>query len=169
MMRFDDYWPEDDDEVEAHGPRQPVPDGTHNGRISAVQLVTQPWAVGDTNPSGDCLEVTVDVGTAYYTLRETVPLHWRGKLGAICDAARVPAPQRGVDWDESELEGCTVNVETAAAMSKAGKEYVRIAKWRTSAAAAGPIERPAKRAAAKPAARTQAAKVMESFDDDVPF
>lgn len=168
MMRFDDYWPEDSDEAEATGPRQPVPDGTHNGRISRVQLVTKDWAISDTNSAGDCLEITVDVGASYYTLRETLPLHWRGKLGAICDAARVPAPQRGVEWDETQLEGCTVNVETATAMSKAGKEYTRISKWRVSGD--GPIERPAaKRASKKAAPRTQAARVMEDFDDDVPF
>jgi len=165
MMRFDDYWDEDDD-AGAIGERQRVPDGTHNGRITKVALVSKEWARTEKNENGDCLEITVDVGSSYWPLRETIPVHWRGKLGVVCDAARVPQPQRGVDWDETQLEGCTVNVETATAMSKAGSEYVRVSKWNTSAD--GPIQRPAKRPAAKPA-RTQSAKVMEAFDDDVPF
>jgi len=165
MMRFDDYWDEDDEGAEDAGQRQRVPDGTHNGRITKVALVSKEWARKEKNENGDCLEITVDVGSSYWPLRETIPVNWRGKLGVVCDAARVPQPQRGMDWDETQLEGCTVNVETTTAMSKSGSEYVRVAKWRTSAD--GPIERPAKRASAKP--KTASAKVMESFDDDVPF
>lgn len=163
MIRFDEYWFDEETASSARPDRQLCPDGTHAGRITQVVVDNRDWAKGDANEHGACLVLTIDVGPDYRPLTDTLPCHWRSKVSAVCDAAGVPAPVKGEDWDETQLEGCVVTVDTQVSESKAGREFVKVVRW-----SAGRTE-PRSTTRAKPA-RTQAARFMEEISDgDIPF
>lgn len=156
-MRFDDAWGDD-------AAAEPlVPAGRHSAEIIEAKERSFKFFQEAKNPSGAGLVVVLSV-TGCQAIETKTPIHFRGKIEAICRAARVPLPVPGEDWDERSLVGRMVVIETAQAARKDGSQYVQVQKWH-----AGPDPLPAGTAVA----RTQAAKVaaagQKGADDDIPF
>lgn len=179
-MRWDEFMPEDGAPVPmaASGPLAVLPASQsgkpHVGEIVKVSVVKKDydWAKhAELNPQGKCLVLEVAVGN-YKPVESTLPCHFTGKIAAMCRSARVHPPVRGEDWDEGQLLGKTVIVETVTVVSSRGTEYARVEKW---IANAEPLPKEvAARPAAKPVARSQAAKAHQAFTanaeaDDIPF
>ena len=103
--------------------RKPLTPGFHFGVVEAVKF--QPgWRVDDRNPSGDCLSIWIDCEEDGQKKRVfyTVACNWTRKLMEIARCAGVTGPQRGEeDWDESELVGQTLYVETSTYIVQSGK------------------------------------------------
>lgn len=169
-MRFDSYWSEtpaafNEDDL-------PLPeDGQTEALISEVSVKAESWAKDATNnPNGDCLKVKLNFGTKWRPVTQSIPLHWQNSISELCRGAAVPAPSRGVDWDEQSLVGAIVGVEVARAVSSRGTEYVRVKYLEPPKreAPAAPAPAPA------PATRPTAAKRRDPAppaggSDDVPF
>jgi hypothetical protein len=155
-MRFDDWGGES-------GPEPIVPNGTHSAEILEAKERTFKFFQEDKNPSGAGLLVVLSV-PGFASIETKTPSHYRGKIEAICRAARVALPTPGEDWDERSLVGRMVMIETAQDTRKDGSQYVKVLKWH---AGADPLP------ASKPAARTPAAKVEAAGQggspDDIPF
>ena len=148
------------------------PDGRHVSEIVSARLEDVPfdWAKSENNPNGTCLVVFVAV-PKFKQFKASTPLHFSGKIAAICASAAVAGPQRGTPIDTTlrSLEGRTVIVETALSVSGRGTEYVKVTKWIKNA---DPLPKDVKdRAAPKrsQAAKAHAAFVKEAGDDDLPF
>lgn len=169
-MRFD--WPAESDfqpqaqQETAENDRPFVPNGRHTPTIRWAGEQTRDWAKSDDNPTGSVLTVKLDFGPRWRPLWESIRSSWRGSIEAICRSARVDSPTSGEEWDVQQLVGQVVCVETLLAVSKAGREYVRIDKWH-----AGPAQLPVEVRTAPP--RTPAAKVKAASpdigSDDIPF
>lgn len=160
-MRFDAGW---DDDGSDYGSSLPlVPEGTHTGEIVDAVSKRLPFFKNDRNKNGDGLVVFVDV-RGYRTMECPIPVTFRGKIEAVARAAGVPVPVRGEDWDEKQLIGRTVTVETIQAVSGKGTQYARVERWHESPSKPLPPER-------KPAARTplQKADAASATTDDIPF
>lgn len=165
-MKFDAGW---DDEFDGdNGGTLPlVPEGRHTGEIVKAQEKRLKFMEGERNPDGLSLVVTVDI-PRYQQLEVIVPANFRGKIEAIARAAGVTLPVRGQEWDEQQLVGRTVTVETALAVSKKGTEYARVEKWLESPSKPLPATKPAP-------ARSQTQKAHREFTsnaaaaDDIPF
>lgn len=171
-MQFD--WPDEADfpQQQAHASsadendRPLIPDGTHLATIRWAGEQQREWAKHEDNQTGKVLSLKLDFGPEYRPVWESVRAHWRGLVGEVCRAARIEPPAPRTPWSESQLVGQVVSVETVLAVSKAGKEYVRIDKWRE-----GPpvVEAP------KVERRTLAQKATAEFrangggSDDIPF
>lgn len=170
-MRFDDYW-NDDDAIydDGGGEKAMVPDGRHTGEIVDAKVKSLPFLKNDKNPDGRGIVVTIAI-PKYAPIESIIPANFRGKVEALCRAAGVPLPARGQEWSEECLIGRTVTVETVLAVSKAGRDYVRVDRWHASPSQPLPDAKPA----AKPVARSQAAKAHAAFTsnaqaaDDIPF
>lgn len=162
-MRFDNVWMDDD---KAEGGNLPLaPEGTHTGEIISAKEKRLQFMQSDKNPDGLALVVVIDI-PRYQQVECITPANYRGKLEAIARAAGIPLPSRDGDWDEKQLEGRTVTVQTLQAVSKKGTQYVRVEKWLPS-----PSQLQSKSA---PPARSQAAKAHKAFtanaaSDDIPF
>jgi len=166
-MRLDSFWPAGD-EPDEPGESRLCPDGRHTGTITkaAYRDVPYDWARHQVqNPAGTCLDVTIKVPGSW-PVKATIPMHYRQRLEAVCRSARVPIPDRSTDWDETDLIGQTVVIETVAGIGKTGTEFVRIEKWHPGPEPLPPVEK------ARPA-RTPAAKVDAAGQggtaDDIPF
>lgn len=176
-MRWDEFMPEDDAPATASAGPLPIlpasqPGKPHVGEIVKVMVVKKDfdWAKhAELNPQGKSLVLEVAVGN-HKPVEATLPCHYTGKIAAMCRSARVHPPARGEDWDEQQLLGKTVIIETVTVISSRGTEYARVEKW---IANAEPL--PKAIAQAKPAARSQSAKAHQAFtanatgDDDIPF
>jgi hypothetical protein len=137
--------------------RTPLSPGQHWGVIHTVQEKPE-WRIDSRNPSGDCISIWVDVTENGQKKRvfSTIASNWTAKLIEVAECAGVPGPQRGqTDWDEQELVGCKVFVETNTYIQQkgkdAGQEKASIEKWL-----------PAPRAEAKP-------RPVSKHGDDIPF
>lgn len=167
-MKFDAGW--DDDNASDGGNLPLLPDGTHTGEITEAREKRLKFMEGDKNPDGLALVLTIDV-SKYQQVQAIVPANYRGKIEAIARAAGVAIPVRGQEWDEQQLVGRTVTVETVLAVSKKGTEYVRVERWLPSPSKPLPAE-VAKR---QPPARSQSQKAHREFTanaqtpDDIPF
>jgi hypothetical protein len=144
------------------------PDGRHVGEIVSARLEDVPfdWAKSENNPNGTCLVVFVEV-PKFRQFKSSTPLHFSGKISALCASAAVTGPQRGTPIDTTlrSLEGRTVIVETALSVSGRGTEYVKVTKWIKNADPVPPAVK--ERAAPK---RSQTAKAnAELSPDDIPF
>lgn len=146
----------------------------HVGEVVKVFMVKKDfdWAKHvELNPHGKCIVLEVAVGN-YKPVEATIPCHYTAKVAAMCRSARVHPPERGEDWDEQQLLGKTVIIETVTAVSARGTEYAKVTRW---IANAEPLPKEvAARPAAKPVARSQAAKAHQAFTanaeaDDIPF
>lgn len=157
-MRFDEGW-DDDDGGQDTGSLPKLADGTHTGEIVDAKSKRLKFMESDKNPRGDSLIVTVDV-RGYQPLECIIPATFRGKVEAVARAAGVTLPTRGEEWDERQLIGRTVTIETVLAVSKKGTEYVRVEKWRESPSKPLPP--------ASPAVRRQAPAPLPA-NDDIPF
>jgi hypothetical protein len=167
-MRFD--WPADEEfqgGQQAGGDerdRPLAPEGTHTAKIVWAGEQLREWARDEqANPTGAVLTLKLDVGQAYRPLWESVRIHWRSSIEAICRAAGVDIPTSGAEWSESQLVGQVVQIEVLAAVSKGGREYVKIEKWRQPEA-----PKVETRAARTPAAKVKAASPSVG-SDDIPF
>lgn len=167
-MKFDQGW--GDESRFAQAANLPlVSDGRHTGEILSAQEKCLPFMQSETNKDGKALVLTVDI-SGFQPLEAIVPATFRGKIEAVARSAGVPIPVRGEEWDERQLVGRTVTIETALAVSpKSGKEYVRIERWHASPSKPLPPSRPAS------VARSPAAKAHKQFtanstsNDDIPF
>jgi len=137
--------------------RTPLSPGQHWGVIHTVEEKPG-YRIDARNPSGDCLSIWVDVIENRMKKRvfATIASNWTARLIEVADSAGVPGPQRGQsDWDEQELVGCKVHVETTTYIAQkgkdAGQEKAGIQRWL-----------PAEQAAAKP-------KPVSKHGDDIPF
>jgi len=164
-MRYDGFWGDEFEGAEVPAAELPLaPDGRHTGDIIKAKYEDLKFMVDEAkNPTGKTLVIEIDVPKAQ-PVKANVPCHWRGLTEAVCKSAGVHPPQRGEDWDEKQLLGRTVTIETKHVVANSGKEYVRIEKWHP-----GPAPLPAEVAKRAPA-RTPAAKVTAGLDaDDIPF
>jgi len=161
-MRWDDFIDDDNDgQVATKAPEAILTDGTHVGKIGWVQIHDKDWARRDDNLTGTCLTVRVDV-SGFKSVFQSIPCHWRGAVEELCASARVSPPQKGEDWDETQLIDCTVSVEVLRAISKAGNEYVKVVRFKPTAQGSTP----------KPARKTPAQKIdveTSAPSDDIPF
>lgn len=164
-MRFDDYWSEDDGVGAVE--KALAANGRHTGEIVDAKAKRLKFMESDANPDGTSIVVTLALPHSQ-PVEAIIPANYRGRIEAVARAAGVPLPVRGQDWDESQLIGRTVTVETLQAVSRGGKQYVRVEKWFPSPSQPLPAER-------KPPARSQAAKAHQAFTanasaaDDIPF
>jgi hypothetical protein len=158
-MRFDEFWGDDAEPKDL----PLVPDGRHAGEIVDAKAKSLKFMERDNNPQGLSLVIVIVV-KGCQQLEAIIPVHMRGKVEAVAKAAGVPLPAVGQEWDERQLIGRQVLIETALAVSpKSGREYVQIKSWHRS-----PVD-PAV-AATKPAARRGSASKPASNDpDDIPF
>lgn len=135
--------------------------------VTAVEkLIDLDWAKDEQhNPTGKSLVVGVDVD-GYARFEQIIPGHFKGKMRAVCAAAGVSPPGKG-EWDEQQLVGRTVLVETVEAQSKAGRPYVKVMKW-LPAEHAKPAE-PKPRAPRRTATQKVDAVAKGAAPDDIPF
>lgn len=165
-MKFGDFWKDDSPANEAPAGETPMlPDGTHVGTIGHVSMRNVEWKKSDANPEGLCLNLRVDV-TGYQAAWDDIPAQMRNIIEAVCRSCRVHLPAPDEDWDCQTLKGQTVTIETISGISKGGRPYVRISKYR-------PSNPPLPKELAKPAAVKPKAKAKEPVPtltpDDIPF
>lgn len=166
MVRFDEYW--DDEQADGDTPAGDWPwpnDGRHTGEIVRVRDDSFSWMERH-GAGGRALAIDVQIPKAK-RVETVVSVLWRGKIAEICRAARVAPPARGEDWDEKQLVGRQVVVETVLGIAKSGREYCRVDKWI-------PVAEPAKveTAAApqsKPATKRSPPAAVKAGSDDIPF
>jgi hypothetical protein len=163
-VNFDQWWDADDSPAPA-GDLTMCPDGRHTGEITKALFKDLKFKVSDQNRAGTSLVLEVQI-PGHYPVEAIIPAQYRGLVEAVCRAARVDAPARGEDWDETQLVGQVVTIDTVLGVGKTGKEFIRIDKWHS-----GPPTVP-KAVKATPA-RTSAAKVEAAGQggspDDIPF
>jgi hypothetical protein len=164
VINFDQWWDEDERPAPS-GDLTMCPDGRHTGEITKALFKDLKFKVSDQNRSGTSLVLEVAI-PGHYPVEAIIPAQYRGLIEAVCRAARVDAPVRGEDWDETQLVDQVVAIDTVLGVGKTGKEFIRIDKWHP-----GPPTVP-KAVKATPA-RTPAAKVaaagQEGVADDIPF
>lgn len=169
-MRFDDFWTDDDQEPV--GELAFPADGRYTGTIVRVRSEKLDFMARH-GADGQTLVIDVEI-PRYRTLNSKISVMWRGKIGEICRSARVRLPARGEDWDEQQLVGKQVVIETVLGIGeKTGKEYCRIDKWHAQTEPLPAVETATAKPAASATARTQAAKVQAAgqggTDDEFPF
>lgn len=173
-MSMDDWgWDEEPTERKAP-PGAMLEPGTYTAQIDAAKWerkksVPEKWAAK--NPEGWRISLSMSVhhdGRRYQFFAD-VPRHWKWMFEDIAAATATDLPS-GPDWQPSEWVGRDVQIETGIWESNNGPR-IEIKKW---------LPAPAKAAAApaaKPPARTAAAKVKaaaaesghEVPSDDIPF
>lgn len=142
------------------------PEGTHVGTIGWAKVQPKDWAKNaKANPEGLCLTVRIDVKPGIKAVFESIPCQRRGAIEALCRSARVDPPAG--QWDEQTLVGQAVTFESVIALSKQGRDYVKIEKFKPNAdlPPAAVLERPA----AKRTATQKADAASGASNDDIPF
>lgn len=132
---------------------------------AAVREVNFDWAKSEKNPAGKSLSIEVEVD-GHRRFEQTIPCHFIGKVRAVCASAGVSPPSG--EWSEQQLVGRTVLIDTVEAISKAGRPYVRVAKW-LPAEHAKPVEAAKPRAPRRTATQKVDAAAKGSAPDDIPF
>jgi hypothetical protein len=161
-MKYDDFWDDDEgSQTAAATELQMVPDGTHSATVKKVDYREVEWKKADNNPKGLCLTLMLEVN-GHQPVWADIPNHWRGLTEAVCASAGVHPPVKGEDWDEAQLQGQSVTIQTLQCVAKSGKQYVRIEKWLP-----GPKLLPKK--AAKAPAKKGPTPVIDEAPDDIPF
>lgn len=161
-MNWDQFGTAEDER--ATGDEQMCPEGTHAATIGWSKVQPKEWAKTKANPDGMCLTVRLDIKKGIKAVFDSIPCDRRGSIESLCRSARVEPP-RG-DWDEGDLVGQAVTVETVIAVSKAGRDYVKVAKYKP-----GPAPLPAEvreRANRTPTQKADAAASVATHDD-IPF
>jgi hypothetical protein len=167
MIQFDDFWP-DDEELDGQ-PTADLPwpaDGRHAGEIVRVRDENFPFMERH-GAEGRSLAIDVRIPKARQ-LESIISVTWRGKIAEVCRAARIRPPAKGENWDEKQLVGRQVVVETVMKLAPAtGREYCRIEKWYPQAEPPAKVET----AAAAPAAAATNRRRPEpaGVEDDIPF
>jgi hypothetical protein len=163
VINFDDFWT--DDEAGEPATDWPFPnDGRHSGEI--VRVRDKEFSFMEKHGAkGRCLAIEVQIPKAK-RVEALISVLWRGKIAEVCKSARVHPPAKGEDWDEQQLVGRQVVVETVLGISGKGTEYCRIDKWHPQAEPLPKVET----AAAPPAASaTRRTKPETAAEDDIPF
>jgi hypothetical protein len=161
-MKFGDFWTDSPSSAAPAGELPILPDGTHVGTIGHASFREVEWKKSAANPQGQCLNLRIDVA-GYQAAWDDIPVQMRNIIEAVCRSARVHPPSPTEDWDCEQLKGQTVTVETVNGVSKAGKPFVRVAKYRPSTP---PLP---KESAAKPQPRKAKQAVPDLAPDDIPF
>jgi hypothetical protein len=107
-----------------HQPRECLPAGFHFGKVELVEEKAG-WRITERNPSGHCLSIWVDVdhGGQRHRVFASVATNWVAKLSEVAASAGVPGPVRGEPvWDEQQLVGTRVYVETGTYEAKSGRD-----------------------------------------------
>lgn len=165
MIEFDEWWSDGDEGGQQDATDFPWPnDGEHAGEIVRVrdeklQFMERHGA------DGRCLAIDVQIPKAR-RLEALVSVTWRGKIGEICRAARVHQPAKGEPWDEQQLVGRQVVVETVLGIAKSGREYCRIERW---VAMPDPLPKVETRPAPPAAVTAAKRKPAQAVEDDIPF
>jgi hypothetical protein len=163
-MRFDigQKWEETPPAPPA-GERQIVPIGRHNMTIKHAEEGPNDYKRSDENPDGICLKLRLsDAESKYRFVFDDLPqapsLAWRAKQLAV--ALGIDTSGETLDIDPDAIKGRTLEVDISHYTSKAGKVSAVVKRY-CEPTQSSPAKRPA---------RTVAAKVTESLDDDVvPF
>jgi hypothetical protein len=163
-MRFDDFWPDDEQDSKPAADLPMPADGRHAGEI--VRVRAESFSFMERHGAGG-RSLAIDVQIPKCRIVESiVSAAWRWKIGEICRAARVTPPARGEDWDEQQLVGRQVVIETVVGLRKDGTEYCRVDKWHPQQEPGPKVET----AAAPPAlAATKRRKPAAEDGDDIPF
>jgi hypothetical protein len=161
MVRFDEFWPEDETQDDAVTGDWPWPsDGKHAGEI--VRVRDQEFSFMERHgANGRAFSIEVQIPKAK-RVESVISVMWRGAISEVCRAARVHPPKRGEDWDPQQLVGRQVVVETVIGIAKSGKEYCRIEKWHAQA-------EPLPKALAEAAPPAPKKRPQPVADDDIPF
>lgn len=139
------------------------PEGTHTATIGWSKIQGKDWAKSPSNPDGMCLTIRLDFGKGIKAVFDSIPCNRRAAVEQLCRSARVDPP-RG-DWDEGDLVGQVVIVETVIALTKAGKEFVKVVSYKPQSEPlpAAIRERPTR----TPTQKADAVSAMPN--DDIPF
>jgi hypothetical protein len=166
-VRFDDFWDADGDDENT---RPLPPDGRNTGTITEVMTRTERWAQHERNPKGEVVRFKIDLGREHRPVWESIPAHWRDKIVGLSLSARVPVPQRGVDWDEKLLLGKAVVADLTRVVSERGTEYIRVERYIAQQALPA-ASRPAETEPTDPPPRRRNVRQSAggSGSDDVPF
>lgn len=161
MLTFDSWAT---DESQGDKPAQAdlpmLPDGRHAGEINYVAIKTAKWCENQLNAEGTYILLGIDV-PGYKRVWESVPVDRRAKIEAVCRSAGVAKPTPPDPWDEEQLKGQWVSIETVVGIAKSGKEYVRVERFHGDKKPLPPEQPKAKRPAKEP--------VEDQFPDDIPF
>lgn len=133
-MKFADFWTEETEGRDAPaGDVPPLPDGLHVGTVGHVSIRDVEWKKSPANTDGTCLNLRIDVA-GHQAAWDDIPVQMRNIVEAVCRSARVqlPSPDDPVDSLCKALKGQTVSIETISGVSKGGRPYVRISKYRPS-------------------------------------
>jgi hypothetical protein len=161
MLTFDSWaTDESNGEKPAQADLPMLTDGRHAGEINYVAIKTAKWCENQLNAEGTFILLGIDV-PGYKRVWESVPVDRRAKIEAVCRSAGVAKPTPPDPWDEEQLKGQWVSIETVVGIAKSGKEYVRVERFHGDKKPL-PTEQPkAKRPAKEP--------VEDQFPDDIPF
>jgi hypothetical protein len=170
-VRFDELWTDDPTiDPKPTGDDLPMcPDGEHAGEITKAKRKDLKFMVKPDNPRGTSLVLEVEVSN-YRPVEAIVPAQMRWLIESVCRAASVNIPVRGEEWDEEQLVGRQVRIDTVYGLAKSGREYVRVEKWLKGP---DPLPEPKPAAIKATPKRTPAAKVEAAGQggepDDIPF
>lgn len=166
-MRFDDFWPADDDDQPAGEDLELIPDGRHKVLITRARVRDIPFKQSENNPQGTTLAVEVLLN-GYQVAEDLIPVTFRGLIRAVCQAANVMPPRRGVDWEPSVLDGQHAQVEATRRIAKSGREYVTL-KW-IALPTSDFVDSPkVEKATASPGAPRRRPAAARTEGDDIPF
>jgi len=160
-VRFDSLW--SDKDVATADVLPHVPDGTHQAEVKYVDFRKKDRIKCDANPDGDVLLILLAV-PQYEPCWVDVPCHLRGTIEAVCRSASIEPPVPTEDWQCRPLKGKWVTVETIHALTQAGRDYVRVERWK-----AGPAPLPATVRDAPKRTPSKKADVAGHDPDDIPF
>lgn len=152
-----------EDEAPA-GDEQLCPEGTHVATIGWSKVQPKDWAKTKSNPDGMCLTVRLDIKKGIKAVFDSIPCDRRGSIEALCRSARIDPP-RG-DWDEGDLVGQVVTVETVLAVSKQGRDFVKVTSYKPGPA---PLPAEVRQRANRTATQKADAAASVQGNDDIPF
>lgn len=161
MLTFES-WQTDDTSGEkpAQADLPMLPDGRHAGEINYVAIKTAKWAENQLNVDGTYILLGIDVPN-YKRVWESVPVDRRAKIEAVCRSAGVARPTPTDPWDENQLKGQWVSIETVIGIGKSGKEYVRVERFHGD-------KKPLPATPPRPA-KPAKEPAEDQFPDDIPF
>jgi hypothetical protein len=162
-MNWDDFADTSETQSDA-GAEQLCPEGTHVATIGWVKIQPKDWAKGKNNPEGQCLTVRLDFSKEIKSVFDSIPCDRRGSIEALCRSARIEPP-RG-DWDETQLKDHAVTVETVIAVSKAGRDYVKVERYKPNA---DPLPKAVAERTVNRTATQKADAASGASGDDIPF
>lgn len=148
--------------------REIVPVGTHRLTIKEAEVGPNEYRTSDTNPDGICLKLRLELNRGHKLIFHDVPQHQPWMAGQLARALGIQPDGSKLRLSPDMVAGQTVIAIVEHYTSKAGKTSAVIKRYLEPNAAPVAAAKPA--AAPKAAnARQPAAKVTDSFEDDIPF